>query len=1319
MSIVETSGTNPFKTTLKQDIVESLFNSFQNNGKDYYYLFVAKTSEWSTGDNTPPTSNTDTLEADVNVWREMIGVKKISKDNVTYVIPRYDWISGEIYDEYVHDDSLFDENSPKQFYVLVDESRVYKCISNNNDSESIAKPLSTGIEIETTSDGYRWKFMYEITENTYKFLTNEYMPVQYITEFLGPELPDERKLQWAVQEGAVDGAIDHIKVLTLEDLTLTNLPNFDRVVTTPDSLLRVISDTQIQLPEKIIDNQVLYSSEDGYYVGYTIHIVAGSPGAGQGRYITDYDGETRIITVSKPFDILPIAGKSKFQILPTIIIEGDGSFAEAKPEMKFEQETVIDEDENGCPITVQKLYSIESISMTNVGSNYTYATVKIVVPSPDISVPIGNPDITYRTDLAKAIISPIGGHGSNAPKEMGARHIMLVGDITQNENNDITTENDFRIFGIVKNPILQGGSYDGFIAGSELEKMNFLYLKSNEVTYTEVEALNGSMDSVYSGDVVFQVKTTALDYKNSTELPDSDDLIAFGKIYSKDDVSLLVTNVTGQFHTTGTTYDSSGYTASPYYVLRSDTVLSAIDDLDNNRQYTFTGSDFSANDIVVGKNTNSLGTVFKYMIEPEGFSGSRSTVLVRNVSGEFLPEKATSATILELGNYSLNKDYTIGQVVYQGPADDDRFIKIDISKSPISGYTAAIENNFAAGNTFVQFIYGPQQILKLGSTGGIGGQTGLTDSSFIFGNKLLQYQGTTTITADVWSFSYTGSTYSTLTAYNVTSTDSSFTTFLPSYDIYRSEDSSTGATGATGSFDVASVTSSNGVTVSAQVYAYDFDASTTFATLRLRGITGASANYFFKVSGVSSYNTDFGYKLGTAGSTGATGYFQIVGATYDYPNVLFPNNVTPSGIVYDWEPNIGTTSYLTLINVKKGSNGADFTPTDIVELTLEGVTSSTTLDFNLESRIFQATAYSDSLVEPYGYVWSWNSTDSILTVRTPVGTFSESPTGASGFIFQIDNNTKYYIKSVNILNNYVTDTNKLVQYPILDIDKTTYATETDGENILLSDPNWINTRTSFAKILATESLLIDVTKAETKTLNEIRLGNDDVSTYRTTYNVYLSASSSTSFTDSLYPTDSYMIGDVSGAYGQVVDYRITGTGPSGATAEVRLIDVKRKDRGVTFSKFAELVLDDNYSGSFDVGATVYQYINHEDTIPSSIPYGIVYAWNEASRLLHLIDCAGSFEETYVDSGNNLRQLGNTGFSYPINTVVNDKGDFLLSETVSYNSNGLTYSGFGHSISTVQKSELKYLSGDVLYIQNIKPVSRNIEQAEEFKIVIGF
>lgn len=87
--------------------------------------------------------------------------------------------------------------------------------------------------------------------------------------------------------------------------------------------------------------------------------------------------------------------------------------------------------------------SVTGITVTSVGSGYTSATV---------SFSGGN----GSSAAATAIISPKGGHGSNAIEELGGKYVMLNVRLDGNEANTISTANEFRQVGLVRDPYLYG-----------------------------------------------------------------------------------------------------------------------------------------------------------------------------------------------------------------------------------------------------------------------------------------------------------------------------------------------------------------------------------------------------------------------------------------------------------------------------------------------------------------------------------------------------------------------------------------------------------------------------------------------------------------------------------------------------------------------------------------------------------------------------------------------------------------------------------------------------------------------------------------------
>jgi len=91
---------------------------------------------------------------------------------------------------------------------------------------------------------------------------------------------------------------------------------------------------------------------------------------------------------------------------------------------------------------------VQDVIVTNTGNNYTYSTVTI------------SPQSGYAGNnaTANAVISPIGGHGSDPVSELGCNHIMLSTEIDGSENGNVPTDVSFRQIGVVINPLLNDGT---------------------------------------------------------------------------------------------------------------------------------------------------------------------------------------------------------------------------------------------------------------------------------------------------------------------------------------------------------------------------------------------------------------------------------------------------------------------------------------------------------------------------------------------------------------------------------------------------------------------------------------------------------------------------------------------------------------------------------------------------------------------------------------------------------------------------------------------------------------------------------------------
>lgn len=172
-------------------------------GPTSIYLAVGRSYPWP--NDAVPTQANSTVATSNEVWKNMIGAKLVSGNDIRHVVPRHDWTYGTIYTPY---DELLPLYEPgANFYVVTSDWNVYKCLNNNNDQPSTVKPTQT---ITNTAideaDGYTWKYMYTVTaEERLRFTTGSYIPVRTLQT-------DNNSLQWQVQEAAIDGGIEAIKL---------------------------------------------------------------------------------------------------------------------------------------------------------------------------------------------------------------------------------------------------------------------------------------------------------------------------------------------------------------------------------------------------------------------------------------------------------------------------------------------------------------------------------------------------------------------------------------------------------------------------------------------------------------------------------------------------------------------------------------------------------------------------------------------------------------------------------------------------------------------------------------------------------------------------------------------------------------------------------------------------------------------------------------------------------------------------------------------------------------------------------------------------
>ena len=194
---------------LKVVLAEQIYNLLDlgansylpSSRQSYIYVTLGRQIPWNAGTEVVPTPTEDTNHLN-DIYDKAIFAKRLTNADASYVVPRINWTTGTIYNEY--SDEL-DVNGTS-FYVLNHQYKVFKCLSNNNGVASTDEPQitlsSTSLEEPyiQTADGYKWKYLYTLNSlQRQRYLTNDWMPVVKNS---------------FVSTAAVNGSIDVVNVLT-------------------------------------------------------------------------------------------------------------------------------------------------------------------------------------------------------------------------------------------------------------------------------------------------------------------------------------------------------------------------------------------------------------------------------------------------------------------------------------------------------------------------------------------------------------------------------------------------------------------------------------------------------------------------------------------------------------------------------------------------------------------------------------------------------------------------------------------------------------------------------------------------------------------------------------------------------------------------------------------------------------------------------------------------------------------------------------------------------------------------------------------------
>lgn len=480
-----------------------------------YYLFVGKPFSWDTtnvdtnryDELNPPPPN-DTLFEQGRVWDEMLGLKKITKGDVTLVIPRHDWRKDTIY-------AMFDDRDPElfhrptaqdiaaapagksagSFYVLNNAFELFICVNNNDGTASTQVPTRPDdlTKTFTLSDGYEWKYITTITSgDAVKFLTDSWIPLRTI-------LGTSDSPQKTVQDTATPGQLLRVAVTNLNDTSVGTFEHVYKgeisVITTSNPKDAQVYDKSAQTSPPTLGTPAPAGND---YVGYQLHITgpAGSANIGKVFDIEAYEIAGTVPTIRTSQDLvaagLAVGVVHQCEILPKLVVKTNGTGIKIKP--RFNE--------------FKKLVGVDVL---NKGQNATSIVIDVIAPGDFAESPN---TATSKLPKVRGVLSPVDGLGKDPEKDLGAGFVMISTQLKYAEGaGDFPVANDYRQIGILKN-VKKWQTTSGVTSKVFVEEDTLMATKSVRVQFqstSDLGVVNDFRVGGFDSDELLEIRTPSGD----------------------------------------------------------------------------------------------------------------------------------------------------------------------------------------------------------------------------------------------------------------------------------------------------------------------------------------------------------------------------------------------------------------------------------------------------------------------------------------------------------------------------------------------------------------------------------------------------------------------------------------------------------------------------------------------------------------------------------------------------------------------------------------------------------------------------------------
>lgn len=368
------------------------------SGEDRVYAWIGD----QTSSNTSPDVTGSVFDTSVGSYRSMITGARVSPNLITPVIREVQYQSNVVYAQYDDQDPAL---STKDFYVVVDDTDVFKCLYNAGGSPSTVAPNLSDVDDTDqayfTSDGYQWRYMYSFSPTSNNTISG-FVPVSTDAN---------------VRSLAVAGAID---VINVDDEGLGYDNYLSGTFTAND--LRINGNTLVYALSTASS-----SGSNGFYSNCYLTITGGS-GSGQFREITTFvsNSSGRFVVLDSEFVVPPTNG-SDWDINPIVRIKGSG-----KQTSNAFARAIVDPVGN----------VVSRVDVLSRGSGYDYASATVEA----------NSIVGVETSASVRVInSPPGGHGYDAESELYSTRVLM--SLAFSNSSLFPAGGSFKRIGLLENPL--------------------------------------------------------------------------------------------------------------------------------------------------------------------------------------------------------------------------------------------------------------------------------------------------------------------------------------------------------------------------------------------------------------------------------------------------------------------------------------------------------------------------------------------------------------------------------------------------------------------------------------------------------------------------------------------------------------------------------------------------------------------------------------------------------------------------------------------------------------------------------------------------